>query len=220
MNKVDRVRLFMSAVHCTLWFYRWHAVSFLGRDCREGAEHPVLDWIDRCRLNSFVNLFGRASELSVKEWKGNLRQIRWTDNSRHYSLHFASLRFTSLHLGFPSGRGRLVVPPRSLQLLVGILFLIRRVIPEVDLLLPLTSRFSLLVSRFSFLTSDFSLLISHFPPDWRNAKNYDCPSDEQMQCISKWFKTFGFSLPGSISCFSFSSISLSLSLFFGSLSPH
>jgi hypothetical protein len=45
-----------------------------------------------------------------------------------------------------------VVPARSLQLLGSTLFLIRRVIPEVDLLLPLTSCFSFLISDFSLLT--------------------------------------------------------------------
>jgi hypothetical protein len=33
----------------------------------EKDEIDVIDVIDRCRLIAFVNLFGRAGELSVKE---------------------------------------------------------------------------------------------------------------------------------------------------------
>jgi hypothetical protein len=106
-------------------------------------QNDLFDGIDRCRLNTFVNLFGHSDEFSVKEWKSNLRRLRLTDKSRHYSLRFASLRFTPLHFiwVFPSGRRRSVIPTRSLQLLVGTFFLIRRVFPEADLRLPLTSHF-------------------------------------------------------------------------------
>jgi hypothetical protein len=52
-----------------------------------------------------------------------------------------SLRFASLHFGFPVGMRKMMVPPRSLQLLVGTFFLIRRAIRETDLLLSLTSHF-------------------------------------------------------------------------------
>jgi hypothetical protein len=44
----------------------------------------------------------------------------------------------------------------------------------------------------------------HSRPHRRNGTNSDCPSDEQMQFISNESNTFGFSLPGSISCFSLS----------------
>jgi hypothetical protein len=92
----------------------------------------------------------------------------------------------------------LLIPPRNLQLLVGSLSLMRRVIPETDL--PLLSP----------LTSHLSFLTCHFPPDCLNPENSDHPSDEQMQFNSKGLKTFGFSVSGSISCFS---LSLFLSLF-------
>jgi hypothetical protein len=83
-------------------------------------------------MNVFVNLFGRAGKFSVKEGKSNLRGRSLTDRSRH----------SSFHLGLPlkerRKEGRLVVPARSLQLLVGTTFLICWGIPKAFLFAPFT----------------------------------------------------------------------------------
>jgi hypothetical protein len=53
------------------------------------------------------------------------------------------------------------------------------------------------------------------PPSRRNFQNSGSPNDEQVQFISKRFNTFGFSLSGSIFCFSLSIFQEFLSAFDG-----
>jgi hypothetical protein len=82
----------------------------------------------------------------VNDGKSNLRRRSLTDRSRHSSFHFISLGFSLKRR--KKGRKeerkkgrkkrRSVIPARSLQLLVGNLFPILRIIPNVFSASPVT----------------------------------------------------------------------------------